>query len=133
MEINNACYVPPFCAPESTMREMMMVSDIFVVRVDHLVVGIEGIVGFAIVRNVEHPYIWNIAVDPTYQSRGVGGNLLREIIKNYTLNKESQILLHVDATNPAQKLYFDYGFRVVAVEEDYFKPNDGLLMRRVLP
>jgi ribosomal protein S18 acetylase RimI-like enzyme len=137
MEISDACYSGDYRPPRQTMVDMVSVSDVCVVRLDNTDVMYEfsgnAIVGFAIIKNVEHPYIWNIAVDPAYQRRGIAGNMLREIIKRYTLNKDTKILLHVDATNPAQKLYFDYGFRVVSVEENYFEPNDGLMMVRKLP
>jgi ribosomal protein S18 acetylase RimI-like enzyme len=55
-----------------------------------------------------------------------------EIIDRYKMNGDKQITLHVNATNPAQKLYFDHGFRVVAVDKGYFGKEDGLLMKRVL-
>jgi ribosomal protein S18 acetylase RimI-like enzyme len=130
MVINDACYSGDFRPPRETMADMISVSDVFIARWEGYT---DQIIGFAIVRNAVQPYIWNIAVDPAFQQRGVGGNLLREIIRKYTLEKSKQITLHVNATNPAQKLYFDYGFRVVAVEENYFNPHDGLLMERKLP
>jgi ribosomal protein S18 acetylase RimI-like enzyme len=135
MEINNSCYSGIYCPPRNTMVDNMLVSDVFVARVtpaDDKTTPVDTIIGFAIVRNAVQPYVWNIAVDPAYQSRGVGGNLLREIIKRYTLEKCKEITLHVNVNNPAQKLYFDYGFRVVAVETDYFQPDDGLVMKRDL-
>jgi ribosomal protein S18 acetylase RimI-like enzyme len=92
----------------------------------------EIIVGFALVRTSGNPYVWSIAVDKAFQGRGVGGNLLREIIKFYTLAKASGINLHVHEDNPAQSLYFSYGFRVQDVIKDYYAPKNGLLMRRVL-
>jgi len=133
MEINNLCYKGIYCPPRDLMANYTKVSDVFVARAGGSHGDEEKIVGFAIVRNVIQPYIWNIAVDPAFQSRGLGGNLLREIIRTYTLAKCSTITLHVDATNPAQTLYYDYGFRVISVEENYFDPNDGLLMERKLP
>jgi ribosomal protein S18 acetylase RimI-like enzyme len=137
MEINDACYSGVYRPPRDLMSDMVSVSDVFIARED-----CEGdwsgampdtMLGFAITRNPDQPYIWNIAVDPAYQGRGVAGNLLREIIKRYTLEKCTQITLHVNVNNPAQKLYFDYGFRVISIEEDYFAPNDGLMMERKLP
>jgi ribosomal protein S18 acetylase RimI-like enzyme len=91
------------------------------------------IVGFALVRTSGNPYIWSIAVDKGFQGRGVGGNLLREIIKKYTLQKALCITLHVHEDNPAQKLYFDYGFRMRDVVKYYYAPKNGLLMIRTLP
>ena len=137
MEINDACYNGIYRPPADLVYTYLSVSDVYVAR--HNVDGCNSrpdedvIVGFAIVRNVFQPYIWNIAVDPAHQNRGVAGNLLREIIKTYTLSKYSMITLHVNAENPAQKLYYDYGFRVKSVERNYFDPQDGLLMERKLP
>jgi ribosomal protein S18 acetylase RimI-like enzyme len=71
-------------------------------------------------------------VDKGYQNLGVGGNLLREIIKKYTLQKELAITLHVHEDNPAQCLYFSYGFRVQDVVKDYYAPKNGLLMVRAI-
>jgi len=133
MEISDACYNGKYRPPQQTMYDMITVSDVLVARLDPEDDSTRTILGFAIIQNIYQPYIWNIAVDPKWQRRGIAGNMLWEIIKRYTLNKDKEISLHVDATNPAQKLYFDYGFRVVSVEENYFEPNDGLMMVRRLP
>jgi ribosomal protein S18 acetylase RimI-like enzyme len=93
----------------------------------------EIIVGFALVRTSGNPYVWSIAVDKAFQGIGVGGTLLREIIKFYTLQKALEITLHVHEDSSAQSLYFSYGFRVQDVIKDYYAPKNGLLMRRVLP
>ena|ERR1035438_1072892 len=140
MEINDACYEGVYRAPRDVVEQTIGVSDTFTAQLDPYFGPPDYkndstlIIGFAIVRLDDvYPYMWNIAVDPAYQGRGVGGNLLREIIKRYTLAKQKQITLHVNAQNPAQKLYFDYGFRVKSIEKDYFKPDDGLIMTRLLP
>lgn len=130
MEINDACYTGIYCPPRQTVADMISVSDVFIAQLDN---HAPEIIGFAIVKNVSQPYVWNIAVDPSCQGRGIGGNLLREVIKRYTLDHQHAISLHVNIDNPAQKLYFDYGFRVRAIEPGYFEPNDGLLMERKLP
>jgi len=133
MDINDACYSGDFRPPREIMQDMISVSDVFVSRREaHNDPG-QSIIGFAIVRNAVQPYIWNIAVDPAYQGRGVAGNLLREIIRRYTFEKCKRITLHVNAENSAQKLYYDYGFRVIAVEKNFFNPDAGLFMERKLP
>lgn len=126
MEINDLCYSGVYRAPRSVVEGMTRVSDIFVAREDDPI-------GFAIVQNVDCPYLWNIAVLPTYRGQGVAGSLLREMIVKYTLTKEKKITLHVNVNNPAQKLYFNNGFRVIDVARKYFDPDDGLLMERRLP
>ena len=142
MEINDACYSGDFRPPREIMQDMISISDVSLARVNENdfshsfpedLTDEYYVIGFAIVRNASQPYIWNIAVDPAFQGRGVAGNMLREIIRRYTLEKCKSITLHVNAENPAQKLYYDYGFRVIAVEENYFNPDAGLLMERKLP
>ena len=136
MEINDACYSGIYCPPSATVHDMVTVSDVFLACQQEGIqrqYGAEIIVGFAIVQNVFQPYLWNLAVHPDYQGKGVGGLLLRHLITTYTASGQNKISLHVSVENPAQKLYFDNGFRVVRFEDDYFDPNDGLLMERKLP
>jgi ribosomal protein S18 acetylase RimI-like enzyme len=136
-EISDACYTGDERPPHEIMKDMVEVCDVFLAK-ESVPRDPDGgnpydmIIGFALVRTSGNPYVWSIAVDKQFQERGVGGNLLREIIKKYTLQKEIVISLHVHEDNPAQKLYFDYGFRVRKVEEAYYMPKDGLLMKRLL-
>jgi ribosomal protein S18 acetylase RimI-like enzyme len=131
MEINDACYSGDFRPPRDVMADMISVSDVFLAR-HTLAAG--GILGFAIVRNVTDPYLWNIAVDPQWHGGGIGGKMLDHIIDRYTKTGYSmKITLHCNEKNPAQKLYFDHGFRVTAVVQNYFNPDSGLLMERRLP
>jgi ribosomal protein S18 acetylase RimI-like enzyme len=132
MAINDACYSGDFRPPREIMQDMISISDVFVARA-HRALDPEIIYGFAIVRNATQPYIWNLAVDPAYWGRGIASMMLDHIIAGYTKDKYSQITLHVNAKNPAQKLYFDYGFRVTAIVPNYFNPDSGLLMERRLP
>ena len=135
-EISVACYTGDERPPRETMKDMVEVCDVFLAKETFPGFGRDpdedGIIGFALVRTSGNPYIWSIAVDKGFQRRGVGGNLLREIIKKYTLQKDLEITLHVHEDNPAQKLYFDYGFRVKRIERDYYNPKNGLFMARPL-
>jgi ribosomal-protein-alanine N-acetyltransferase len=137
-EISDACYTGEERPPHDVMKSMVEVCDVFLAK-ESVPRDPDGgnpydmIIGFALVRTSGNPYVWSIAVDKQFQGRGVGGNLLREIIKKYTLQKEIVISLHVHEDNPAQCLYFSYGFRVQDVVKDYYAPKNGLLMRRTLP
>jgi ribosomal protein S18 acetylase RimI-like enzyme len=135
-EISDRCYTGDERPPHDIMKNMVEVCDVFLAKETFPGFGRDpdedGIIGFALVRTSGNPYIWSIAVDKGFQRRGVGGNLLREIIKKYTLQKDLEITLHVHEDNPAQKLYFDYGFRVKRIERDYYNPKNGLFMVRPL-
>jgi len=141
VEINSACY-SGIQRPSPAEFDQMLDHEVFVgselaIRTDWGSPTIKNkVIGFAIVREniLGHPYLWSIAVDPAYQGRGVGGNLLREVIKFYTLAKAQEISLHVHPDNPAMKLYFDYGFRVRHVAKNWYQAEgDGLYMWRALP
>ena len=137
-KISDACYTGDERPPADVMKSMVEVCDVFLAK-ETVPRDPDGgnpheiVIGFALVRTSGNPYIWSIAVDKGFQGRGVGGNLLREIIKKYTLQKALCITLHVHEDNPAQSLYFSYGFRVVDVVKDYYAPKNGLLMIRTLP
>jgi len=133
-EISDTCYTGQERPPRETMKDMVEVCDVFLVKIEPdypLYTDRDKIIGFALVRTSGNPYIWSIAVDKRFQGRGVGGNLLREIIHRYQPT-ELEITLHVHEDNPAQKLYFDYGFRVQDVVKDYYRPKNGLYMVRPL-
>jgi ribosomal protein S18 acetylase RimI-like enzyme len=139
LQINDECYTGIERPSAFEFEGMLKNTDVFVASeaVDRDP-NDWRIIGFAIckptISPARGPYLWSIAVSVPFQNRGVGGNLLREVIKAYTLSKEKEITLHCKPSNPAQKLYFDYGFRVEVVAPHWFGRNElGLFMRRPLP
>lgn len=92
-----------------------------------------GIQGYAIVStDGGHPYIKSIAVTPCWRKQGIASGLLAEIILYYSKKNEERIDLTVNVDNPAQKLYFDHGFRAVRVLQNFYGETSGLRMRRKL-
>ncbi len=77
------------------------------------------------------PFIWSIATDPLRRQQGLAAMLLREIIGYYRDLGKGRIDLTVHIDNPAQKLYFDHGFRVVRAIPRYYGEESGLRMRRL--
>lgn len=71
-----------------------------------------------------------ICVAPGWHGRGIGGNILREIVHHYAGKGCSNVRLHVHVDNPAQKLYYDYGFRVYDSEPNYYGDGETALMMR---
>jgi ribosomal protein S18 acetylase RimI-like enzyme len=103
--------------------------DVFVSSINSVVVA------FAIVeqRSSEGRYIWSIAVTAKYRGCGIGTDLLEQITRRYRRLGHGSIGLSCKVDNPAQKLYFDCGYRVERVAKRYYgDEGDGLLMRRVL-
>lgn len=93
-----------------------------------------GIVSFAIVTmRSGRPYLWTIATSPHARGKGFGQSLLREVSRWAKSMTYASIELTVKTDNPAQKLYFDEGYRVVSfLRRFYLDDGDGLLMRRIL-
>ena len=87
-----------------------------------------GIYGFAITVLQPHPHLWSMAVDPYFRGLGKGGDLLREITQHYRGLNQDRITLNCRTDNPAQKLYFDQGYRAIRVTRNYYGDKDGLLM-----
>lgn len=77
------------------------------------------------------PYIWSIATDSAYRGKGCATALINHFEKHYTAQGYERSWLHVKVTNPAQKLYFDLGYRIASFEPNLYGPHDhGLTMRK---
>ena len=80
----------------------------------------DGLAGFAVARRTapDELEILNVAVDPSYRRRGMGGSLVRELIgKN-----PGTVFLEVRQSNlAARKLYHSLGFETVGVRPDYYR------------
>jgi ribosomal protein S18 acetylase RimI-like enzyme len=136
LAISDACYHGDERPNKSQFYDMLKTSECFKwVDGSRFNIG-EPIKGFALVN--EHycvcPYLWSICVIPYNQNSGIGTQLLEYVKAAYN---DSPILLHCRADNPAQKWYFDHGFRVTDVEKDYYcidgRYINGLRMRREPP
>lgn len=87
--------------------------------------------GYAIVaQDGGHPFLWSLAIDPEWQGRGEGTFLMREVLQHYFWKHAERMDLTVNANNPAQKFYFDHGFRVIRLLPKYYGEIAGLRMRR---
>ncbi len=89
-------------------------------------VAIEGdeIVGF-IIGKLKHgiPYVNNVAVSKDHRNKGIATRLFSKFEEYFGAGQkpENKIFwLQVNANNPAQKLYFDLGYRVGWIDEHYY-------------
>lgn len=113
---------------------LLQTSDVFVARdLPRRMYGVtpyaemgDTIYGFAIVDPGQSANLRILCVAPGWHGRGIGGNILREIIHFYS-RKSKNIRLHVHVDNPAQKLYYDSGFRVYDLETSYYGPGQTAL------
>jgi len=68
----------------------------------------------------------NIAVKPTYQSQGVGTEMLDCLLDYAEQQKLALVLLEVRRSNiKAQKLYEKKGFNEMSVRRNYYPSHEG--------
>lgn len=113
--------------PEMALRYQYDHCDLFIHEIEHEVVAYA-----IVVTDGGEPYIWSLATKKEFRDRGIASGLLWEIVECYLDKHAKCIALTVNVNNPAQKLYFDYGFRAVKVTPRYYGENAGLRMRRSL-
>jgi len=126
-ETNDIAFNEEERAPHGILREQCNRGEVFVIE------RVGRVVSFAIVtERFLSPYIWSIATDPNFRGQGYAGQLLDEIEAWARQENKVFIFLTTHENNPAQKLYFDKGYRVLKVVGDYYLSGNGLLMRRKL-
>lgn len=104
-------------------------SDGFIVaQVNGFVVGF--VVGFLTSETTGR--IFSLAVHPSYQSRKLGGALLKEIIQVFRGIGVSEIILEVRNGNvKAKRFYERHGFCQTSVVERYYNDGESACMMRL--
>jgi ribosomal-protein-alanine N-acetyltransferase len=95
------------------------------------------VIGMIVVwRIVDEAHVATLAVEKNFRGQGIGRRLLAQALHIAAMSGARSALLEVRAGNTAaQKLYFDFGFKVVGRRPRYYKDNneDALLMTCQLP
>ena len=77
------------------------------------------------------PYIWSVCTRDSHRGRGSAGTLIKEFEKHYAESGYHRYWLQVRTENPAQKLYFDMGYRVSSFTPNlYGALQHGMTMRK---
>ena len=89
------------------------------------------VVGF-LISKFKHstPYVNNVAVLSEYRHKGIAKKLFEKFEEFYGFQQKSEVKifwLQVRTNNPAQKLYFDLGYRVTGFDEHYYGQNEHAL------
>src|SRR6185437_9422285 len=116
MEINDKYQDVP--APKSFVLESIEKGHAWVSEENGEVIGF-------IIGKIKHgaAYINNVTVEPAHRGKGIATKLIKQFESVYGMNQKPENIffwLQVDANNPAQKLYFDLGYRVYSVDENYY-------------
>ncbi len=93
----------------------------------------DRVVGFMIYElHKTRIHLLNFSVAPEYQRRGVGSQMVAELIAKLSTQRRSRIMLEVRETNLAAQLFFRAcGFRSVSVLRSFYEdtPEDAYLMQ----
>ncbi len=90
-------------------------------REEIFLAAVQGeIVGTGSIRNNE---ICRLFILPEYQGKGYG-SLLMDILEKRILEKYGKV--HVDASFPAESMYFKRGYKIIAFEKIEIKNGDYL-------
>jgi ribosomal protein S18 acetylase RimI-like enzyme len=77
------------------------------------------------------PYIWSVCTRPAHRGKGHATTLINVFEKHYSDNGYYKPWLQVRVENPAQKIYFDLGYRVSAFEANLYGAHQhGVVMRK---
>lgn len=77
------------------------------------------------------PYVWSVCTRASHRGHGCATTLLKAFEKHYAEAGYHKPWLQVRVENPAQKLYFDLGYRVAAFEANlYGAQQHGMSMRK---
>jgi ribosomal protein S18 acetylase RimI-like enzyme len=82
--------------------------------------------------DINEPWIWSIGVNRSYRQFGFGASLLKKVEDYYKNLSYKNINLFVEPNNPAQKLYFDQGYRVRSVETGIYEVGGAIKMVKEL-
>jgi len=82
--------------------------------------------GFYLERRVlDEAELLLLAVDPQYQRRGLGRQLLESFIGNHDESDVARLHLEVRDGNSAVGMYESFGFRPVGRRKDYYRGAEG--------
>ena len=126
--LESVCFNDPWSI-NSIQSELNNALSLWVVAVEsNRVVGYVGsqsVMGWA--------DMMNLAVDPDYRNRGIGRELVAQLIKRLKENEVTCLTLEVRVSNtPAVNLYNSLGFCEVGIRPGYYRnpKEDALILRR---
>ena len=121
--INQACHSKP--QPNVGLLEQIHKGQTWVALEN------DKVIGFLLSTWREGPYIYNVAVSQEHRNKVIATQLFKVCHEFY--REQGYTYLYVDINNPAQKLYFNLGYRVKDIERGFYGKNqDALIMVRTI-
>ena len=94
----------------------------------------DEIVGFAGIKIfIDEADIMNIVVKKSYRNKGIGSLLLENLLLLCNKSNLKSLSLEVNEKNiPATNLYKKFGFKNISIRKNYYKDENGIIMKKVL-
>ena len=123
--LENTCFVAPWGLKELQYEiNDNPVSNLWVI--ESSMFGVVGFIDYWI--TFDSATVCQICVNPLFRGRGLGSQMLTEMIKDCRANRVRNITLEVrDHNKQAIKLYEKIGFKTVLVKEKYYTNGDNAL------
>ena len=92
------------------------------------------IVGFAGIKIfIDEADIMNIVVKKDYRNKGIGSLILENLILLCNKSNLKSLSLEVNEKNiPAINLYKKFGFKNIGIRKNYYKDENGIIMKKIL-
>ena len=125
MYLENTCFVAPWGLKELTYEiNDNPISNLWVI--ESSMHGVAGFVDYWI--TFDSATICQICVNPVFRKRGLGAQLMNEVIKDCKANKVRNITLEVREHNDsAIRLYEKFNFKKVLIKEKYYTNGDNAI------
>ena len=125
MYLENTCFVAPWGLRELTYEiNENPVSSLWVI--ESSTHGVVGFVDYWI--TFDSATICQICVNPLFRQKGLGSQMLVEVIKDCRANKVNNITLEVREHNEsAIRLYERFGFKKILLKEKYYTNGDNAI------
>ena len=123
MYLENTCFIAPWGLKELTYEiNDNPVSSLWVI--ESSMHGVAGFVDYWI--TFDSATVCQICVNPVFRKKGLGSQLMSEMIKDCRANKVRNITLEVREHNTsAIHLYEKFGFKKVLLKEHYYTNGDN--------
>ena len=94
----------------------------------------DEIVGFAGIKIfIDEADIMNIVVKKSYRNKGIGSLLLENLLLLCNKSNLKSLSLEVNEKNiPAINLYKKFGFKNISIRKNYYKDENGIIMKKIL-
>ena len=125
MYLENTCFVAPWGLKELTYEiNDNPVSNLWVI--ESSTHGVVGFVDYWI--TFDSATICQICINPVFRKRGLGAQMMTEVIKDCRANKVRNITLEVREHNEfAIRLYEKFNFKKALVKEKYYTNGDNAI------